>query len=124
VPVGTVVFERRRLQGKIVNEARQPVQLSASWFVQDVIQRVPQIREADTGPGGIRSRMEEAGYEMHYEDVVTSRGPDGAEQEQLEIDERQSVLDVWRTCFDQTDAVIEVSRRVINPLLHELTYRY
>jgi DNA-binding GntR family transcriptional regulator len=126
IPVGSTVLERTRIQGVVVNGTRQPVQLSSSWITGEVVSRLPVLRERDTGPGGMGSRMEEAGYRLGYEDMVTARLPSPQEQEQLAIPADQPVVIAWRRAFDQGGSghALEVTLRIINPRLHELVYRY
>jgi GntR family transcriptional regulator len=126
IPVGSIVLERARVQGLVVNDVRQPVQTSTTWITSDVVTRLPILRQHDTGPGGMGSRIAEAGYELGYEDVVTARPPTAQEREHLALTEGQPVLVAWRRAFDQsgTGRVLEVTVRVINPALHELVYRY
>ena len=126
IPVGSTVLERARIQGLIVNGVRQPVQLSFTWITTDVVARLPILREHDTGPGGMGSRMAEAGYDLGYEDVVTARLPATQERERLALTEGEPVIVAWRRAFDHGGAgrALEVTVRVINPALHELVYRY
>jgi GntR family transcriptional regulator len=126
VPLGSAVLERARVQGLIVDDLRRPVQLSTTWVTAEVVARLPILREHDTGPGGMGSRMVEAGYRLGYEDVVTARLPSPAEREQLAIDENQPVVVAWRRAFDNHGAgrALEVTLRVINPVVHELVFRY
>ena len=71
------------------------------------------------------SRLEEAGYLLVYEDLVTARMPDADERAHLGLGVGQSVVVAWRRAFDQpTGRVLEVTLRLINPGLHELVYRY
>jgi len=121
VPTGTQVLERSRLQG-IVGEP--PVQSSTTWIVPDVAERLPILRQVNTGPGGMLSRIEELGYQLRFEDVVTARMALKDERTRLQIDEREPVLEVWRRCYDQGDRVIEVTQRVVVGGRHELIYRY
>jgi GntR family transcriptional regulator len=126
IPIGTTVLERARVQGILVAAERCPVQLSTTWVVADAVVRVPVLREHDTGPGGMGSRLAEAGYVIGYEDVVTARMPTEPEREQLGMVTQQPVVIAWRRAFDQSGdgRAIEVTRRIINPALHELVYRY
>jgi hypothetical protein len=39
-----------------------------------VVNELPILRETDTGPGGMYSRMEEVGYRLHFEETVTCQG--------------------------------------------------
>jgi GntR family transcriptional regulator len=124
IPAGTTVLERDRVHGEVVGGERRPVEIATSWITMPVVERLPVLREVNTGPGGMTVRIEEAGYRMAYEDVVTSRLADSGERERLQIDEHQPVTDVVRRTYDQTGVVIKASRRVINPARHELVYRY
>ena len=80
VPTGTVVLQRARRQGVAGIGC---VQLSTSYIRRDVVDELPILRETDTGPGGMYSRMEEIGYRLHFEETVTCRLPDETEQKQL-----------------------------------------
>lgn len=126
IPVGSTVLERARVQGVIVDDMRQPIQVSTTWITGEVSARLPILREHNTGPGGMGSRMEEAGYVLSYEDVVTARLPTAQEQELLGIGPDRPVMVAWRRAFDQggTGRAVEVTLRVINPAMHELVYRY
>ena len=95
VPTHTLVLQRARRQGIIGDGC---VQLSTSYIRHDVVDQLPILREVDTGPGGMYSRMEELGYRLHFEETVTCRLPDEKEQEQLEITSTQPVLVLWRRC--------------------------
>ena len=126
IPVGSTILERARVQGLVVNNVRQPIQISTTWITSDVVARLPILSQHDTGPGGMGSRMAEAGYELGYEDVVTARPPTPQERDHLALAEGQPVLVAWRRAFDQNGAgrVLEATVRIINPALHELVYRY
>jgi GntR family transcriptional regulator len=126
VPVGSTVLERARIQGVIVDDVRQPVQVSTTWIIADVVARLPILRHQDTGPGGMGSRMAEAGYDLGYEDVVTARLPTVQERDHLVLPAGQPVLVAWRRAFDHhgTGRVLEVTVRIINPAFQELVYRY
>jgi GntR family transcriptional regulator len=126
IPVGATVLERARVHGVVVDGNRQPVQVSTTWIISEVVARLPILREHNTGPGGMGSRMEEASYALGYEDVVTARPPSTQEQMQLGITAHQPVIVAWRRAFDQQGSgrPLEVTVRIINPNLHELVYRY
>jgi GntR family transcriptional regulator len=124
VPIGTVTLERDRVHGIVEAGERKPVEIATTWIKLSVVERVPMLRQPDTGTEGMTARLIEAGYEPRYEDVVTSRHGDADEQERLQVDGQQSLTVVWRRTYDQTDQIIKVSQRVINPLRHKLSYRY
>jgi GntR family transcriptional regulator len=124
IPLGTTVLERARLQGIVVDGSRQPVQLSTTWILREVVDRLPILRELDTGPGGMGSRLAEIGYSLTYEDVVTARMPSSEEQQHLELSPSQPVVVAWRRAFDQKGRALEATLRIINPARHELVYPY
>jgi GntR family transcriptional regulator len=124
VPVGTTVLERDRIQGVVENDQQRPVQISTSWIIPAIVAEIPVLRRVDTGPGGMGSRLAERGYNLRYEDTVGARLPHESEQQRLGIHPEQPVLVVWRRCYDQSDRIVEVTRRVVNAARHELVYRY
>lgn len=121
VPPGTRVLERARVQGV---EGEPPVQTATTWVILDIVDEIPVLRQVDTGPGGIYSRLEEAGHRITFEESVTCRLPRPDEQETLEIAADQPVLTLWRRAYDQDDRVVEVTHRVVVGDRHELVYRY
>ncbi len=121
VPAGTLVLERARRQGV----RGEPVkQLSTTWFIPEITERLPILRQTDTGAGGAHSRMEESGYQLSFEDTVTCRRALPVESERLELDAGDPVLTIWRRCYDQNDRVVEVTFRVIPGDRLEQIYRY
>jgi len=47
--------------------------LSTSYFPDNVVERAPRLQEADTGPGGMFTLLENAGYELHQVEAVSAR---------------------------------------------------
>lgn len=121
VPTGTLVLQRARRQGIV---GGLPVQLSTSYIRLDLVNKLPILREVNTGPGGMYSRMEELGYRIHFEESVTCRLPSDEEQEKLEIDANQPVLVLWRRCYDQRDHILDLTHRIVVGDRQELVYRY
>ncbi len=121
VPTGTPVLRRARRQGIV---GGPPVQLSTSYLRLDLVERVPALREVNTGPGGMYSRLEELGHQIHFEESVTCRLPTEEEQEQLEIDMTQPVLVLWRRAYDQNNRILDLTHRIVVGDRHELVYRY
>ena len=121
VPPGTRVLERARVQGV---EGEPPVQTATTWVILDIVDETPRLREVDTGPGGIYSRLEEAGHRIAFEESVTCRLPRAEEQETLRIGPEQPVLTLWRRGTDENGRVVEVTHRVVVGDRHELVYRY
>jgi GntR family transcriptional regulator len=121
VPTGTPVLRRARRQGIL---GGPPVQLSTSYLRLDLVERIPVLREVNTGPGGMYSRLEELGFQLHFEESVTCRLPTAEEQEQLEIEINQPVLVLWRRAYDQNNRILDLTYRVVVGNRHELVYRY
>ncbi|MFI0486869.1 GntR family transcriptional regulator [Actinomadura sp. 9N215] len=121
VPPGTRVLERARVQGV---EGEPPVQTATTWVILDVVEQIPVLRDVDTGPGGLYSRLEEAGHRITFEESVTCRLPCADEQDTLEIGADRPVLTLWRRAYDQDGRVVEVTHRVVVGDRHELVYRY
>ncbi|HET9257200.1 MAG TPA: GntR family transcriptional regulator [Pseudonocardiaceae bacterium] len=121
VPTGTPVLRRARRQGIV---GGPPVQLSTSYLRLDLVEAIPLLREVDTGPGGMYSRMEERGYRIHFEESVTCRLPTKEEQGRLEIDTNQPVLVLWRRAYDQNNHILDLTHRVVVGDRQELVYRY
>lgn len=121
VPTGTSVLRRARRQG-IVDAP--PVQLSTSYIRLDLVEKIPVLREVDTGPGGMYSRMEELGHRVHFEESVTCRLPNEEERKKLEIDVNQPVLVLWRRAYDQNNRILDLTHRIVVGNRHELVYRY
>jgi GntR family transcriptional regulator len=100
------------------------VQLSTSYIRQTLVDELPILRQIDTGPGGMYSRMEELGYQLHFEETVTCRLPNETEQTQLEITASEPVLVLWRRCYDQHVRILDLTHRIVVGDRHELVYRY
>lgn len=121
VPIGTAVLERARVQG-VVGEP--PIQTATTWVVADIVDQVPILRQVDTGPGGIYSRLADIGVHVRFEETVTCRLPLASERDVLEIEPHQPVLVLWRRGYNQADHIIEVTNRIIVGDRHELVYSY
>jgi GntR family transcriptional regulator len=121
VPTGTLVLQRASRHGLL---GGLPVQLATSYLRLELVSKLPILREVNTGPGGMYSRMEELGYRLHFEESVTCRLPYDEEQEELELDEDQPVLVLWRRCYDQRDYILDLTHRIVVGDRQDLVYRY
>jgi GntR family transcriptional regulator len=122
VPTGTAVLKRARVQGIIDGP---PIQISTSWIRGDIADKIPILRQIDTGQGGMYSRFEDAGMSVSFEDVVTCRLPrDTDEQQALDVGPGQPLLLVWRRCYDQSGQILEATNRVIVGERQQLVYKY
>ncbi|MCD0453463.1 GntR family transcriptional regulator [Actinocorallia sp. API 0066] len=121
VPIGTDVLERARVQG-VVGEP--PIQTATTWIISDIVNQIPVLKEVNTGPGGIYSRLDDLGYKIVFEETVNCRLPRAEEQATLEVRPDQPVLTLWRRAYDQNERIVEVTHRVVVGDRHELVYRY
>lgn len=121
VPIGTVALERARVQGVVGDP---PIQTATTWVVADIVERVPILRQVDTGPGGIYSRLADIGIHVRFEETVTCRLPLASEREVLQIEPNQPVMVLWRRGYSQHDHIVEVTNRIIVGDRHELVYSY
>jgi GntR family transcriptional regulator len=126
IPVGAPVIQRSRTHGVVRDGERLPVMLSATWIPLDVVERAPALRLPDTGPGGMTSRLQEAGWTLGWEDVVTARPAEARERARLGLAEAGWVLVAWRRAFAAggTGRPLEATVRIMHPAHHELLYRY
>lgn len=121
IPIGTTVLQRARVQG-IVDEP--PSQLSTTWVLLEIVEHIPILRQLNSGPGGIYSRLQEIGIAIRFEESITCRLPFASEQTTLEIEGDQPVLVLWRRGYDTANRIVEVTKRVVVPERQELIYRY
>jgi GntR family transcriptional regulator len=124
VPVGTTVLERNRTQGHVLDGERQPLQVAVTWFAPRVTEQLPILRQPSTGPGGMYSRMADAGHILRWEDTVTERPATQDERSRLNLAEGAHVLLIWRRCYNQDQRVLEVTRRAIRSDRSPVIYRY
>jgi GntR family transcriptional regulator len=121
MPVGTTVLQRARVQG-IVGEP--PSQLATTWVLLEVVGEIPILRQVNTGPGGIYSRLQEIGISIRFEESVTCRLAHPPEQAALEVGDGQPLLVLWRRGYDLANRIVEVTKRIVVPERQELVYRY
>lgn len=105
VEAGTELLVRSRH----MSAGDTPLQLADTWFAPAVVERIPQLREQDTGPGGMYARMEDAGYMLDQRDFVTARVPTPEESKALALDDGVALLHVNRVTADQDGNVLEVT---------------
>jgi len=107
---GTAVWARRRTT---LIEGR-PNQLADSYYTLDLVERVPRLRDEDTGPGGGFARIEEAGIRLdEIEEEHDIRMPTWRETSNLRLPEGTPVADLYRTTFDVDGRPVEIMHAVI-----------
>jgi GntR family transcriptional regulator len=122
VPTGTTILERARHQGIA---GGPPIQISTTYVNWEFVEKLPVLRQVDTGSGGIYSRLDEVGHGIEvFEETVTCRMPRADEQGVLEIEATQPVLTLWRRAYDARHRIVEVTHRIVVGDRQDLVYRY
>jgi GntR family transcriptional regulator len=118
VPAETeAVFRRRRMYA-----GTEPVQLATSWIPADIAVGTP-IEQADTGPGGLYSRLADAGRApVRFAEEISVRVPDGGEAAALGIEPDHRIYVITRTAYDGQGGVVEVCMHVMPT--HQWTLAY
>ncbi|WP_030992222.1 GntR family transcriptional regulator [Streptomyces sp. NRRL S-1813] len=90
-------------------DAEHPLQLATSYLPMSLVGQLPVLGAAKTGPGGIYDRIEEhLDAAIEWEETVSSRPANDAEQQQLRIGAGLPVLVVTRVSR-VGDMVVEVN---------------
>jgi GntR family transcriptional regulator len=118
---GTPVWVRKRttlIDGR-------PNQLADSYYPLDVVERAPQIRDENTGPGGGFARLEEAGVILsEISEESTARMPTTPESVALRLPAGTPVIDLVRTARDQDGRAVEVMLAVMAADMVRLSYTF
>jgi GntR family transcriptional regulator len=122
VEAGAEVLARSRVMGV---EGEPPIQTAVSYIPRDVAARVPQLQSLDTGPGGMLSRFEDAGYgPLHFDEIVRARPPSDAERRLLQLTPAIPVLVVHRITYAHDGQALDAMERIIAADRCELAYRF
>lgn len=102
----------------------QPVELASS-YVPLSIAKGTAIEAADTGPGGIYARIEEAGHALaEFSEEVAARMPSPEERRRLLLPAGTPVLTVRRIAFDTNGSPVELTDTVKAAPSYVLEYRF
>ena len=102
----------------------QPVELASS-YIPSSIAKGTQIEQADSGPGGIYARIEEAGHVLaEFSEEVAARMPTPEERRRLRLPGGTPVLTVRRIAFDGNGIPVEVTDTVKAAPSYVLEYRF
>jgi GntR family transcriptional regulator len=99
-----------------------PLQLATSYYLPEVSERIPELAEQVTGPGGMLARLEEAGYKIHQRDHVGARMPRPEEARALRLGRGIPVLTALWVTYDEDDRALEVTDRRLAADRNELVY--
>jgi GntR family transcriptional regulator len=118
IPEGVeAIYRRRRMYA-----ADGPVQLATSWIPADIAAGTA-IEEADPGPGGIYSRLADAGHApAEFTEEIRVRVPDDGEANALDLDSDHRVYAITRTARDSQGRAVEVNL-IVMPA-HQWTLAY
>lgn len=106
VPAGTeVVVRTRHMRGD-----DQLLQIAATYLHPSVVAEIPQLKELNTGPGGMYARMEEAGHTLTQQDQVSARVPTEDEQAMFSLQEGAALLMIDRITSGADKQVLEVTQ--------------
>lgn len=115
---GDEVFVRER----VMHADGEPVQLATSRLPRRIAEDSDVVR-ADTGPGGLYARLEEAGHTLdHFVEYVSTRPARPAEAASLLLTSGAPVLCVTRIAFDRTGSPVEVNDMVLTGARYQLVY--
>jgi GntR family transcriptional regulator len=111
------VYRRRRMLA-----GTEPLQLATSWIPADIADGTP-IASSDPGPGGIYSRLADAGYApAQFTEEVRVRVPDDDEISMLSLDPDHRVYVITRTAADGDGRAVEAN--IIVMPTHQWILRY
>jgi GntR family transcriptional regulator len=120
IPEGTAaVYRRRRMYA-----GPETVQLATSWIPAELAHGTP-IMTADTGPGGLYSRLADTGHgPARFTETVLVRVPLDDEAAALGIDPDHRVYVITRAAYDSDGRAVEVCTHVMPTHQWELTYEW
>jgi GntR family transcriptional regulator len=122
VQPGEEVVIRDRIMGD--PDTKEVHQLATSYLPLDLVGELPVLGGADTGPGGIYDRLEEAGHgPLEWSEAITARPPSNREAHLLKLPPGVSLLRIVRTASDPTGKVCEVNDTRLNAERWEIGYR-
>jgi GntR family transcriptional regulator len=100
----------------------QPVETAVSYIPLDIARGTP-VTEANPGPGGIYSRLEEAGHRLdHFDEEVRSRMPVPEEARALRLSPGVPVFHLVRTAYDTEGRAVEVCDTIMAADAYVLAY--
>lgn len=118
VKPGSIVLVRRR---RYLTDGT-PMQTATSYIPWDLANDT-QMTHADTGPGGIYARLEEAGHRLkRLTEDVEARMPTEDETRALQLGAGIPVIQLVRTAYDVEERAVEVCDTVMAADRYLLSY--
>ncbi|MGW1226624.1 GntR family transcriptional regulator [Streptomyces sp. NPDC002530] len=107
------------------DEISEVVQLATSWFPPDIADQCPQLEQQNTGPGGSKSRLAEAGHaQVRLREEIEVRPPSEAEAAALGIPVSQAVLEITHQGITAEDRIVEVCLHIMPRTKWRLAYEW
>jgi GntR family transcriptional regulator len=121
LPPGAEVIIRDRLMGDPAT--REPTQLATTYIPAALATELPVLAAADTGPGGIYDRLEEAGHgPIRWAEAITARMPDPTEAAELRLPPGVPVLRIVRLATSPAGRQLEVNDTRLDAERYEIGY--
>jgi GntR family transcriptional regulator len=111
--------------GARTTEGQQvPVQLASSYFPLDIAGGTA-IEQADTGPGGSKSRLADLGHaQVSITETIEVRTPEPGEAAALDMDEDQRLYQVTHVGRTADGRAVEVAIHLMPTHLWALSYTW
>lgn len=106
-------------------DVSEVVQLATSWFPPDVADQCPRLEEQNTGPGGSKSRLADAGYaQVRLREEIEVRPASADEARALGVPADQAVLEITHQGLTASGRVVEVGIHVMPRTKWRLSYTW
>lgn len=107
------------------DNAVEVIQVATSWFPPDVVDACPALTQGNTGTGGSKSRMAEAGFrQVRLREEIEVRSPTPDETEALGIPGEQAVLEITHKGLTVDGRVVEICLHVLPRSKWRLAYEW
>jgi GntR family transcriptional regulator len=118
ITVGDRVLVRRR----IYSSDDEPTELATSYIPWPLAEGT-EMTQADSGPGGIYARIEDAGHRLgKFTEEVSARMPTAEEAKALRLAPGTPVLTLLRVAYDVDQQPVEVCDTVMSADHYVLSY--
>ncbi|MGW3154549.1 GntR family transcriptional regulator [Streptomyces sp. NPDC001089] len=121
------VMRKRVMQVALPDQAEvsEVVQLATSWFPLDVVKQCPQLEDQDTGPGGSKSRLAEAGFaQVRLKEEIEERSSTEEESKAFGIPTEQAVLEITHLGLTAEGRIVEAALNILPRTKWRLTYEW
>ncbi len=107
------------------SEAEEVIQVATSWFPQDVADACPVLAQSNTGTGGSKSRLAEAGFkQVRLREEIEVRSPTEAEAKALGVPAEQAVMEITHKGLTAAGRVVEIGLHVLPRSKWRLAYEW